>query len=248
MKDAVRAPQAAPSTAKAPSPAPTTAAARREELRAATYQQGRSMLQPPPAAAAALEGLTPSQRRYVEVLQAVEAANPKAKPADLAMALSLLLWEGRIWERDGKAADVTRPAGVPLVLDYKGGDGYKNVTMTREQEQFFEQQRNVSDQGGVQSGVAHAFPAVASMAGREGSASGAYNARMVTSIGDFIQDVARVLVERKFQGVFRDAEMRDNNRALKMAVDVGKSGRALSAALIERFREENREPARTAAR
>ena len=34
------------------------------------------------------------------------------------MALSLVLWEGRIWDQSGEASDVTHPGGVPLVLDY----------------------------------------------------------------------------------------------------------------------------------
>jgi|GEM_PF-3539012 len=241
MKDVAKAPKAGSVAAKQPAAGPgkTAASAVRDDLRASTYDEGRARLQPPPPGAPVAGDLTPSQLRYVEVLQMVEAANPKAKPNDIAMALSLLLWEGRIWERDGKAADVTRPAGVPLVLDYKGGQGYKDVKLTREQEQFFEKQRNVSDKRGVDSGVAHMFPAVASVAGREGTAAGAYNSRMVTSGGDFIQDVARVLLEQKFDGVFRDAEMRDNNRSLKISVDIAKSGRQLSAALIDRFREEN---------
>ena len=240
MKQAGSAPK---TTAVAPpkgaSPAGKATGGVRSELRASNYDDGRRMLQPPPAVAAAVEGLTPSQQVYVQTLLAVEAANPKASPNDIAMALSLLLWEGRIWERDGKAADVTRPAGVPLVLDYKGGQGYQNVRMTNDQQQFFQNQRNVRDKHGVESGVAHSFHAVAANAGREGTMSGSYNTHMVTSGGDFIQDVARVLIEQKFTGVFRDAEMRDNNRALKVATDIARGGRKLSEALIERFRSEN---------
>ncbi|MBU0553310.1 hypothetical protein KKF91_13180 [Myxococcota bacterium] len=188
-----------------------------------------------------LEDLTASQQRYVKTLKAVEAANPKAGPQDIAMSISLLLWGGRIWDHDGKAADVTRPAGVPLVLDYQGGEGYKDVKMTDRQSQFFQNQRGVTDQHGLKSGVAHAFPAVAALAGREDTVKGDYNAHMVTKGGDFIQDMARMIVELNFETVFRDAEARDNERALELAHKNAGSSRPLSESLAEQFRLENME-------
>ncbi len=187
-----------------------------------------------------LAGLTASQARYIENLRAIEAANPKASASDIAMALSLVLWEGRIWEKDGKAADVTRPGGLPLVLDYAGGDGYKNVQVSDEQKSALHQQREVHDAHGRESGVAHAFPAVAAQAGREDTLAGAYNTRMVTSGGDFIQDMATMIVDQKFDGVFREAEARDNERAVEIAEAAG-SGRPLSELMADEFREENAE-------
>ncbi len=185
-----------------------------------------------------LSDLTPSQRSYIENLQAIEALNPKASPEDIAMAISLLLWEGRIWERDGSAADVTQPAGIPLVLDYAGGDGYRSVKMDPKQEQILREQRGVRDQQGTPSGVSHTFPAVAAWAGREESMTGGYNAHMVTSGGDFIQDMARLIVEQDLN-IFREAERRDNERAQALAQENKGSGRSLSSCLLEHFREEN---------
>ncbi len=57
-----------------------------------------------------LADLTASQSSYVENLRAIEKANPKATTHDVAMALSMVLWQGRLWEKDGKAADVATPA------------------------------------------------------------------------------------------------------------------------------------------
>lgn len=246
-----KAPTQAPRTA-APTQAaaaPASARAGRSELRGMSYQQGQAAVSTgaPPLAGAGpnpLADLTPTQTRYIENLLAIEAANPKATPNDVAMAVSLLLWGGRIWEKDGKAADVTRPAGVPLVLDYAGGEGYKNVKVSNEQEQFLEKQRNVQDKHGRSSGVAHAFPAVAAQAGREGTASGAYNTYMTTTGGDFIQDMARIIVEQNMGGVFREAEQRDNNRAIQVAKETGKTQRPLSETLIAQFRRENAEKLR----
>lgn len=186
----------------------------------------------------ALADLTPSQRRYVEQIQAIERANPKAKPSDIAMAISLLLWGGRLWEKDGTAADVATPGGLPLVLDYAGGEGYRDVKLSPEQKTFIRKQREVHDRQGRESGVAHTFPAVAAQAGREGTLAGAYNTYMVTSGGDAIQDVARVIVEQS-SNVFREAEARDNERAIQIAEEIGDSGQPLSVALIEHFRAEN---------
>lgn len=184
-----------------------------------------------------LSDLTQSQRSYIENLQAIERANPKATPQDIAMAISVLLWEGRIWDRDGKAADVTSPGGVPLVLDYKGGQGYHDVKMGPEQEKALREQRTLTDKQGKDSGVAHTFPAVASMAGREDTMLGSYNAKMVTSGGDAIQDLAQIIVEQKLEGTFREAEKRDNERAVAIAEEYG--SRPLSESLIEHFRKEN---------
>ena len=186
----------------------------------------------------ALKDLTSSQRKYIENLRAIEKANPKAKPTDIAMAISLVLWGGRLWEQDGKAADVATPGGAPLVLDYAGGKGYQGVKVSDAQKQLLHQQREVNDAKGRESGVAHAFPAVAAQAGRSGTAAGRYNSYMVTKGGDFIQDVARVIVEQS-TNVFREAEARDNERALQVAEEIGDSNLPLSVALVERFRAEN---------
>lgn len=188
-----------------------------------------------------LADLTSSQRGYVENLRAIEKANPKATTNDVAMALSMVLWEGRLWEKDGKAADVATPAGAPLVLDYKGGEGHKDVKLSAEQEKLIRQQREVQDKHGRESGVAHAFPAVAAQAGREGTWAGAYNTHMVTKGGDFIQDVAQVIVEQKLDGTFRAAEARDNERAVQIAEEAGASGEALSVLMTRHFRQENAE-------
>jgi hypothetical protein len=198
-----------------------------------TYLQGVSEQPMDP-----LKDLTSSQRKYIENLRAIEKANPKAKPTDIAMAISLVLWGGRIWEQDGKAADVATPGGAPLVLDYAGGKGYEDVKVSDAQKQLLRQQREVHDTKGKESGVAHAFPAVAAQAGRTGTTTGSYNSFMVTTGGDFIQDVARVIVEQN-TNVFRDAEKRDNERALQVAEEIGDSDLALSVALTERFRAEN---------
>lgn len=227
--------------AAGPTTAPTTTA--KEQLRSGLkgmgYAAGQAKLSPASGAARPDLGLTPSQQRYVETIAAIEAANPKATAYDIAMAVSLLLWEGRIWDRSGKASDVTRPAGAPLVLDYAGGDGYKNVKTSDEQQQFLQKQRGVKDRQGQQSGVAHAFPAVAAQAGREDSAAGSYNSYMVTKGGDFIQDMARMIVEQNFN-VFREAEAKDNQRAIEIAKQIGKKGGVLSATLAQKFAEENR--------
>lgn len=209
----------------------------RQDLRGAGYAAGQAAVQPPPPSPFA--DLTPSQQRYVEAIAAIEAANPKATANDIAMAISLLLWEGRIWDKSGKASDVTRPAGAPLVLDYAGGKGYENVKLTPEQEAFLQKERGVKDKQGRSSGVAHAFPAVAAQAGREGTAAGSYNTFMTTKGGDFIQDCARMIVEQNFTGVFRDAEQRDNRRAIDVAKTIGTGGGSLSLRLAEQFRKEN---------
>jgi len=232
--------QQAAAAAVAPSTAASSPSAKeklRQDLRGAGYTAGTSALQPPPPSPFA--DLTPSQQRYVEAILAIEAANPKATANDIAMAISLLLWEGRIWEKDGKAADVARPAGAPLVLDYAGGKGYQDVKLTREQEQFLQQQRGVKDRHGNASGVTHAFPAVAAQAGREGTAAGSYNTFMTTKGGDFIQDCARMIVEQNFTSVFREAEQRDNKRAIEVAKAIGAGGGSLSLRLAEQFRREN---------
>ncbi len=187
-----------------------------------------------------LADLTASQKPYIENLRAIEKANPKATPQDIAMALSMVLWEGRIWERDGKAADVTRPAGAPLVLDYAGGKGYQDVKLSPENEQAIRTQREVHDKHGRESGVAHAFPAVAAQAGRQGTMAGDYNAYMVSKGGDLIQDVAQIIVEQKLDGTFRDAEARDNQRAVEIGKEAG-GGEALSVLLCRHFRRENAE-------
>lgn len=205
------------------------------------WQDYMCQLKESPEQEDSLEDLTRSQRRYVKGLRAVERANPKAGPEDIAMAISLLLWEGRIWDRDGSAADVTQPAGVPLVLDYKGDEGYKDVKMSTGQERFFNKHRGVTDKHGARSGVTHAFPAVAALAGREGTSRGDYNAHMVTKGGDFIQDMARMIVEQNFSSVFRDAEARDNDRALELAHRNAGSTQPLSQSLTEQFRMENME-------
>jgi len=216
--------------------APTSRDRVRQELRGQSYSAGQAALQPPPPSPWA--DLTPSQQRYVETIAAIEAANPKATANDIAMAISLLLWEGRIWDKSGKAADVTRPAGMPLVLDYAGGKGYQDVELSEEHQQFLNNERGVKDKHGKASGVAHAFPAVAAQAGREGTAAGSYNAFMTTKGGDFIQDCARMIVEQNFTSVFRDAEARDNKRAIDMAKAMGTGG-SLSMRLAEQFRREN---------
>ncbi|MFN3199467.1 MAG: hypothetical protein ACE366_13770 [Bradymonadia bacterium] len=187
-----------------------------------------------------LSDLTDSQRTYIETLQAIEKHNPEAAPDEIAMAISLLLWEGRIWDRDGAASDVTNVAGLPLVMDYQGGEGYNDVKLTPEQEKFLRESRQVSDRQGTPSGVTHTFPAVAAMAGREGTAAGAVNTHMVTSGGDFIQDMARVIVEQDLN-VFREAEARDNERAIEVAHKNAGSGRKLSECLLEEFRIDNME-------
>ncbi len=184
-----------------------------------------------------LSDLTESQQSYIENLQAIENANPKASPQDIAMAISVLLWEGRIWDRDGAAASVTKPLFFPMVLDYKGGDGYQDVKMDIHQQQALREQRTLTDKQGVRSGVAHTFPALAANAGREGTAKGAYNTTMVTSGGDAIQDLAQIIVEQRLEGTFRDAEARDNERAVQIAEENG--DRKLSESLLEHFREEN---------
>lgn len=191
-----------------------------------------------------LAGLTPSQATYIQNLRAIEAANPRATANDIAMALSLLLWEGRIWDASGEASDVTQPGGVPLVLDYAGGEGYRDVELTVEQELVIHEQREVHDAHGRESGVAHAFPAVAAQAGREDTIAGAYNTEMVTAGGDFIQDVATIIVEQRLDGTFRDAEARDNERAVEVAEEAGATGRPLSELLAEQFRLENAEAER----
>ncbi len=66
-----------------------------------------------PAQAAAWQAYVSGlQRSYVENLRAIEKANPKATTHDVAMALSMVLWQWRLWEKDGKAADVATPAGA----------------------------------------------------------------------------------------------------------------------------------------
>jgi hypothetical protein len=214
-------------------------------LKGLSYAEGRETLSPSGSARDGepdpLAGLTPSQRRYVENLLAVEEANPDASPNDVAMAISLLLWGGRLWEQNGDAASVTQVAGVPLVLDYAGGDGYQDVELGDKQQAFFHKQREVYDARQRQSGVAHTFPAVAAQAGREGSAAAAYNTHMVTKGGDFIQDMGRVIVEQKLDGVFREPEQRDNNRALEISKQIATRSRPLSQLLLEQFHRENHE-------
>lgn len=188
-----------------------------------------------------LGDLTPSQRAYVENLRAIEKANPEATANDIAMAISLLLWEGRIWDQSGEAADVATPYGVPLVLDYAGGEGYEDVELDREQQEALRKQREVHDRHGRESGVAHTFPAVAAQAGREDTTAGEYNRHMVTAGGDFIQDVATVIVEQRLDGTFREAEARDNERAVKIAEGAEGGDRPLSELMVEQFRAENAE-------
>lgn len=184
-----------------------------------------------------LSDLTSTQRSYIENLQAIEKLNPKASAQDIAMAISVLLWEGRIWNRDGSAASVTSPLGIPLVLDYQGDAGYQDVKMSPDQQAALHKQRTLTDTQGRASGVAHTFPAVAAMAGRKDTLAGDYNTKMVTSGGDMIQDLAQIIVDQRLEGTFRDAERRDNERAVKIAQS-GDDHR-LSESLLGHFRAEN---------
>lgn len=111
--------------------------------------------------------------------------------------------------------------------------------MTPEQEKHIRTEREIYDKQGTESGIAHAFPAVAAMSGREDESSGAYNTHMVTKGGDFIQDMAAMIVEQKFDTVFRQAEAIDNQRAVNVAHKNAKQSRKLSDALLEEFRLED---------
>ncbi len=110
--------------------------------------------------------------------------------------------------------------------------------MDGKQKQCLHSEREVHDTRGKESGIAHSFPAVAAQAGRTGTSSGAYNTYMVTKGGDILQDVASLIVEQNANG-FREAEALDNERAIKVAEEIGDSDLPLSVALTEHFRAEN---------
>jgi hypothetical protein len=69
----------------------------------------------------------------------------------------------------------------------------------------------------------------------------AFVQHMVTAGGDFIQDVATIIVEQRLDGTFREAEARDNERAVEIAEEAAETGRPLSEMMADHFRQENAE-------
>ena len=132
-----------------------------------------------------LVDLSPSQARWIRVLRELEMLNPPATVQDLAMAVSLRIWNaGQMWDDNGKSS---YPG---LILDYEGGDGHKSVRFGDGQGSEISRRDLMpwaKDQGGDASNVNHAFPAVAAQAGR-GTLSAEYASFMATSGGDTLQN------------------------------------------------------------
>lgn len=184
--------------------------------------------------------LTPSQANWIRRLRDLEMLNPKATVEDLSMAISLKVWaNGQMWDKDGKSQ---YPG---LILDYKGGDGHKNVKFDDGQKGGKKVDEKglfdwASDKNGKKTNVNHAFPAVAATAGRSRLAA-EYASFMATSGGDTMQNVAETVINQnpgqwsagEYAGNFRGEDVADKNRDAK-----GKS--KLSDLMLDQFRNENK--------
>jgi len=187
-----------------------------------------------------LVDLTPSQAHWIRQLRELELLNPQATVEDLSMALSLKVWSAsQMWDENGKSQ---YPG---LILDYQGGDGYRKV-------RFDDGQRGgrrvdegalkewSTDHNGRHTNVNHAFPAVASQAGRSWL-SGEYASFMATSGGDTLQNLGETVVNGKIDQ-WNAGEYAGNQRAEDIADRHHSGGRKdrLSELMLGRFREENR--------
>ena len=182
-----------------------------------------------------LADLTPSQARWIRMLRQLELLTPQATVADLAMALSLKVWDaGQMWDKNGKSA---YPG---LILDYQGGDGFKKVRFQGDDGQQVDTgvlKKWATDRHGETTNVNHAFPAVAAQAGR-GRLAAEYASFMATSGGDTMQNTAETLLGNpehwsagEYAGNLRGEEIADQHR---------ETGKGLSVLLLEQFRLENK--------
>jgi len=192
-----------------------------------------------------LADLTPSQREWIVFLQEIEQLNPDASIEDLGMALSLKVWNaGQMWDKDGKSQ---YPG---LILDYAGGDGYKDVQFPeddREKGSVHERlKRWAANEDGDKTNVNHVFPAVAAQAGRS-RVSAEYASLMATSGGDTLQNVGHMLMSA-FDGdfgsmfsQFSSGEYAGNFRAEDIADSLRSEGGSFSEKLLEHFLKENKQ-------
>ncbi len=194
-----------------------------------------------------LGDLTPSQREWILLLREVEQLNPEASVEDLAMAMSLKVWNaGQMWDENGKSQ---YPG---LILDYQGGDGYKDVVFPEDEYgrggkgSIHERlKRWAVDKNGESTNVNHLFPAVAAQTGR-GWLSREYGSLMATSGGDTLQNLGHMLtsaLDGKFGSMFQQfssGEYAGNLRAEDIA-DQLREGGSLSEKLLAAFREENKQ-------
>ncbi|RME22275.1 MAG: hypothetical protein D6798_16170 [Deltaproteobacteria bacterium] len=182
-----------------------------------------------------LADLTPSQARWIRMLRQLELLNPQATVADLAMALTLRIWDAdQMWDKNGKSA---YPG---LILDYQGGDGFKRIRFEGDDGQRVDTgvlKRWATDRHGETTNVNHAFPAVAAQAGR-GRLAAEYASFMVTSGGDTLQNTAETLMGNPEH--WSAGEYAGNLRAEEIADQHRETGRPLSVLLLEQFRLENR--------
>ena len=181
-----------------------------------------------------LVDLTPSQARWIRVLRQLELLNPRATVQDLAMAVSLEIWNaGQMWDDNGKSS---YPG---LILDYEGGEGYRDVDFGRGRDRIGREDLLgwAEDQHGDSTNVNHAFPAIAAQAGR-GWLGREYGSFMATSGGDTLQNAGALIVEQ--ENNFNAGEYAGNLRAETIADQVRERGGSLSDAMLEQFRKENR--------
>lgn len=183
-----------------------------------------------------LVDLSPSQAEWIRTLRKLELLNPQATVADLSMALSLKIWSaGQMWDENGKSQ---YPG---LILDYKGGDGYRKVDFGDPRKGGVDQNRLqdwATDQKGNRTNVNHAFPAVAAQAGR-GRVAGEYASFMATSGGDTMQNTAETLLRGNAKQ-WNAGEYKGNLRGESVADSARDRGGKLSELLAGEFRKENR--------
>lgn len=184
-----------------------------------------------------LVDLTPSQAAWIRRLRDLEMLNPNATVADLSMAVSLKVWSaGQMWDQNGKSQ---YPG---LILDYKGGDGYKSVRFDDGQKGGKRVDENglkdwAQDASGASTNVNHAFPAIAAQAGRSRLA-GEYASFMATSGGDTLQNLGETVVNGN-TNQWSAGEYKGNLRGETMADENREKGGKLSDNLLRQFRTEN---------
>lgn len=194
-----------------------------------------------------LGDLTASQKEWILLLREIEQLNPDASIEDLAMAMSLKVWNaGQMWDSEGKSQ---YPG---LILDYEGGEGYKDVVFPEDDysrggkgSMHERLKRWATNKEGDSTNVNHVFPAVAAQAGR-GWLSREYGSLMATSGGDTLQNIGHMLTstfEGEFGSMFKQfsgGEYSGNFRAEEIADQLREDGGSFSEMLLKHFREENK--------
>jgi len=165
--------------------------------------------------------MTDSQSAFLTALRAVESRHTDAQPVEIAWGFCLKFWPphtvkvgGQIWNEDGSPATGTHDL-VPAYLGPKDkGTAIRDDIKDSEVEVI--RNNGITDATDRVSTTTHSFAAVVAIEGRRDSWNSDICTAMVTWMGDFLQDMTRLVFHFSLD-IFRTAEGRDNDRAQKIA-------------------------------